>query len=173
MMPLPLSRLRKIQAAIEEKVYERTRDMVADQEKTPDLMRFIADILKSLDFIDICYRVFADIKDPDTHESVNKDLTKEFFEEYLDTPTLRRCVMTFVEVNELEEVVRNFRLLPGVDKLIEILTTTFGMTLLSSLPLSTSSALGRSQSSPSPSSSDTSQQTTDGSSPSQKSSTVQ
>jgi hypothetical protein len=165
MMPLPLSKLRGVQAVLEEKIYERTHELVEDQKRSPDAMQFIADILKSMDFVDMTYHILADPKRPDDSGPINPGLTKQFVEDYLDTPTLRKLVLTFIEVNELEEVVKGFMSLPGVTKLVEVLMTTFGTTFLASFSRNSISTAGRSQNSPIHSSQDTLQPTTVGENP--------
>jgi len=149
LMPLPLSRLRRLADSLDETVQNKIKQ-IAKAGETPDLWGFIASLLRSVDAVGACHSLFSSPIDPDTGKPVNPDLTREFFEEYLDTPTLRRIVRAFIKVNELEETVKNLSDLPGMQKILEALVTTFGLASLKSLQQSMDSVPSRSGDSPSP-----------------------
>jgi hypothetical protein len=108
------------------------------EEKTPGPWGMVADILKQVNVYDLCMEIF-DTKHPETGEPINKGLTLEYLQEYLDTPSARKVILTFIEVNELEEALGNLQSLPVVGSLMEALKSTFGLPFLTHLQTSTDS----------------------------------
>jgi len=153
LMPLPLSRLRKIGDWLQNATLDEVKDVVREAKATSDPWKSVAAILKRIDIHDVVFHLFADPKDTEGTQ-VNPEITKEFLEEYLDTPTVRRIFKAFIEVNELEETIKNLSDLPGARRLMEALTITFGLPFLNSLQQSMGFDPNRSESSPVPRSTD-------------------
>lgn len=154
-MPLPLPRLREAIVEFDKRIWEMFKEMREDKVETPNLMQFIVDIINSFDTTELAYKLLTIPKNPETNRPVN-DVTKEFLDEYLDIPSMRKLMVTFVEVNEIEGLIKNLQSLPMLKKLMEAATTTYGVKFLNFLQQNTASNLGRSQNSLSPRSTDTS-----------------
>ena len=131
--PLPISRLRKVAEYLGEKTEAKFVDLIRSQQLNPNAMRFVSELLSSLDVSEIVYNLLTTSKDPDTGETINGWLTKDWLEEYLDAPAVKRIYIEFVKINELEEILKNLQSLPVARRLLENLTSTFGIALLSSL----------------------------------------
>ena len=160
LMPLSLSRLRKYGEILQNRTTPVYLETVIKGDQL-DAMALVGKIINDLEFLgDICYEMFSTFKDPDNGELLNQGLTREFFTEYLDPPSLRKIVVGVIKVNELEETVKNLFDLPGAKELMRALIPVFGLGLLNSSLQSTDSVPSRSGSSPSPSSTGTSPPTT-------------
>lgn len=154
LFPLPLTEIGKVQGWID----GTTKDVLLEamkEEKTPSPWGLIADVLKQVDVYELCLTVFG-TRHPETDEPINKGLTREYLEKYLDTPTTQKIILTFIEINELEEAIKNLQRLPMVGSLMEALKSTFGLPFLTHLATSTDSLPGTSEGSVSPKSSNTS-----------------
>jgi hypothetical protein len=160
LVPVPFSRLRNVAQGIEEHVRKEYQSLLKTPSENVDLPGFIQGVVKTIDFVDVVYHLLADPKNPEDGSPVNVDVKKEFIDDYLDTPTLRRFIQKFIQVNDLEETLKNLCGLPGVKQAVEGLMATFGLALLNSLRTSTGSPLDRSQPSPFRKSTGTSQPTT-------------
>lgn len=159
LVPVPFSRLKNVAKRVEDRVSTEYREILRKPAEKVDLPGFIQGFVKTIDFVDLIYHLLADPKNPEDGTPVNAEVSKEFIDNYLDTPTLRRFILTFIQVNELEETLKNLCGLPGVKEAVEGLMATFGLALLNSLRTSTVSPLDRSQPSPFPKSTDTSPDT--------------
>jgi len=149
-MPFPLGRLRSVMDGLQKEVEQTLRESAKKQDTGSfDPFEFIAEVLKRIDAVKVVYNILAEPKDPFTNEVVNKDLSREFIDAYLDLPTLRKFIVTFVEVNELEETLKNLQSLPGIKALLDSTATIFGVGLLSTLQPNTGSVPSRSDGSPS------------------------
>jgi len=156
LMPLPLSRLRKALAVIDDRIAGFVKDFVIETDKGEmNVLRLISDVMNSFDAGQVVYDVLTFCKDPDTGEPINK-VTKEWLDDVLDIPTLRKVIVEFVEVNEVEDIIKKAQSLPMVSQLLDAMKMTYGLALLKSSRQSTDSAPVRSESSPSPKSTDTS-----------------
>jgi len=162
MMPLPLTRLVNVLHWLEENANEVVIDTVRNSEPghVPNPMVLVTKVITRVDFPQVVCDVFSFPKDPDTKEQVNKDLSREFFEIYLDIPTAHMLVKEFVELNQIPDLIKNFQSLPIANKLMEAASIMFGIPYLNSLQQSTSSAQTKSEGSPSHKSTDTSEPVT-------------
>lgn len=155
LFPTPLTELSKVQKWID----GTTKDMLLEalkDEKTPSPWGLIADVLKQADVYELCLNMFS-TRHPETDEPINKELTRVYLERYLDTPTTQKIVLTFIEINDLGEALKNLQRLPMVGSLMEALKSTFGLPFLTHLATSTDSPLGTSGGLVSPKSSNTSE----------------
>lgn len=160
LMPLSLSKLRKYGELLQNRTTPVYLETIVKGEQL-DIMALAGRVINDLEFLgEMCFEMFSAFKDPDTGELLNKDLTKEFFTEYLDPPSLRKIVVGVIKVNELEETIKNLFDLPGAKEIMRALIPVFGLGLLNSSLQSTDSVPSRSGNSPSPSSTDTSPRTT-------------
>lgn len=150
MMPFPLGRLRSIMDGFQKEVEQTLQESAKKQDAGSfDPFKFIAEVLRRIDAVKVVHNILAEPKDPFSGEKVNPDLNVEFIETYLDLPTLRKLIVTFVEVNELEETLKNLQSLPGIKALLDSTATIFGVGLLSTLQPNTGSVPSRSDDSPS------------------------
>jgi hypothetical protein len=161
-MPLPLRRLYGIGTWLEENAADVIHESVASGVQTPNPLSLVARILMRVNVSEMAYQVFSIPKDPDTGEHVNKGLTVEFFDEYLDVPTAQNLFNTFIELNEIENVIKNLQSLPVTRKLMEVSSYAFGIPFLNSLQQNTVSPQSKLEGSQSPRSMDSSQHVTSG-----------
>lgn len=163
LMPLSLSKLRKYGELLQNRTTPVYLETITKGEQL-DIMALVGKVINDLDFLgDMCFEMFSSFKDPDSGELLNKDLTREFFTEYLDPPSLKRIIVGVIKVNELEETIKNLFDLPGAKEIMRALVPVFGLGLLNSSLQSTDSVPSRSGSLRSPSSTGTSPPTTTGS----------
>ena len=156
LMPLPLKHLKSALESIESVTRDFARDFVVKADRGElDFMSIARDVLNSFNSTEVAYSVFMLAKDPDTGESLNRDLTKEWLDENLDLPTMRRLIAEFVEVNEIEDALKKARDLPMLKGVVDALMMTYGIALLKSSQPITDSTPGKSLTSPSLSSTDT------------------
>jgi hypothetical protein len=171
LLPTPLFKLRGVTRWLD----DTTKGVLLEAMKTGDKdlspWGIMAGVVREVDVPELCVRIF-ERKNPQTGEPINSTwkpyvpwiprwgrwipLDKAFFEEYLDTPTARRIVLAFIEVNDLEEALKNLQSLPVVSNLMEVLKSTFGLPFLTYLAKSTGSSPGTSEGSAFPKSSSTS-----------------
>lgn len=157
MMPLPLTRLFKVVNWLEENSNEVIKEAVkAESKEIPNPMVLIVRVINKIDLSAVALEVFSFPKDPDTGEPLNKGLTREFFETYLDIPTAHTLVKTFGQLNEVEELIKNLRSLPIVKGVLELTSPIFGIPFLNSLHQSISSPQSKPEGSPSLKSTDSS-----------------
>lgn len=150
MMPFPLGRLRSVMDGLQKEVEQTLRESAKKQDAGSfDPFEFIAEVLRRIDAVKVVYNILSEPRDPFSGEKVNPNLDSEFIEIYLDLPTLRKLIVTFVEVNELEETLKNLQSLPGIKALLDSTATIFGVGLLSTLQPSMGSVPSRSDDSPS------------------------
>lgn len=150
MMPFPLGRLRSVMDGLQKEVEQTLRESAKKQDVGSfDPFEFIAEVLRRIDAVKVVYNILSEPKDPFSGEKVNPDLDPEFIETYLDLPTLRKLIVTFVEINELEETLKNLQSLPGIKALLDSTATIFGVGLLSTLQPNMGSVPSRSDGSPS------------------------
>lgn len=159
-MPLPISRLKKIAGYLQDHVDAHLTEMLASQKENPNIMQMVVDVLTAMDVCEIVFHALTTVKNPETGQPFNGDVTKEWLEDYLDIPTIQRLVPVFIEVNELESLIKNYQRLPLLGQIVESLKATFGIALLTSLPANMVSQLERPESSPSLSSMDSSEAST-------------
>ena len=160
LMPLSLSRLRKYGEILQNRTTPVYLETVTKGDQL-DIMVLVGKVIKDLEFLgDMCFEMFSSFKDPDSGELLNQNLTREFFTEYLDPPSLRKIVVGVIKVNELEETIKNLFDLPGAREFMRALIPVFGLGLLNSSLQSTDSVPSRSEGSRSPSSTGTSPPTT-------------
>jgi hypothetical protein len=157
MLPLPVTRLFKVMYWLEENANDVIRDTIQTTEpgKVPNPMVLVTRVLAKVDMSQVIFDVLIYPKNPDTKKPINEGLTKEFVEEYLDIPTANALVKAFVQLNEIEDIIKNLQSLPVVKKLMEAASLTFGIPYLSSLQQSTGSAQTQSEGSRSLKSTDT------------------
>lgn len=164
LMPLPLNRLHSVLKWMETNSVDVIREVVAASEENtvPNPMMLVARVLLRVDVPEVAFNIFSGPKDPETGEQINKGLSKEWFEEYLDAPTAKMCFEKFVEINDIENLIKNLQSLPVVKKLMEVSSLTFGIPFLNSLRQSTDSAQTKPEGSPSLKSTDSLTPITDG-----------
>lgn len=156
LMPLPLKHLKIALESIESVTKDFVKDFVIKADRGElDFMSIARDVLNSFNSTDVAYSVFMLSKDPETGASLNKDLTKEWLEDNLDLPTMRRLIVEFVEVNEIEDTLKKAQDLPMLKGVVDALMMTYGIALLKSSPQSMDSHPDKSEISPSPKSTDT------------------
>lgn len=157
LMPLPLTRLYSIGSWLETNATEVLKEAVAQTKagEVPNTMALVAKILLRVDVAELAFTIFNNPKDPETRERVNKGISKEFFEDYLDLKNAHTLFMEFVQLNDIENLIKNLQSLPMVKKLMEASSLTFGIPFLNSLPQSIASAQIRSEGSRSHRSTDT------------------
>ena len=159
LLPLPLSNLIAIGHWLEDNCNDVVQEIVVDLKKgeqAPNPFSLIAKVLLRVNVSQIALVMFDSPKDPLTKKKLNDGLTVEFFEEYLDIPTAHELFNKFVEINQLEDLIKNLSRLPLVKKLIEAGTLAYGIPFLNSLQPSTVSAPKESEGSLSHRSMDTS-----------------
>lgn len=160
LLPTPIAKLRGIQNWLD----DTTKGVLLEAlkgEDTPSPWGLVANVLKQVDVYDLCLKIF-ERKHPETGELINKGLTREYLEEYLDTPATRQVILAFIEINELEEALKNLQSLPVMGSLMEALKTTFGLPFLKHLQQNTDSLPKTLEGSVSPSSDSTSGAATGG-----------
>ena len=161
MMPLPLVRLKQIGHWLEDncdELVQEVRKEVRAGGSVPTALSMVTRILLKVNVTEVIFGIFSLPRDPITKEQVNKDISVEFFEEYLDIPTSHAIYLAFVELNQLEKLVKNLQSLPIAKELMTAGMSTFGIPFLSSLQQSTGSPQKTSEGSPTHKSIDTSEQ---------------
>jgi len=161
--PLPLARLVEIGHWLEDNCNEVVQDVLDEMKvskETPNPLSLITKVLLRVNMSDVSMQLFARAKKPGGNELLNSDLSKEFFDEYLDIPTVKEIFEKFVAVNQLEDLIKNLYRLPIVKKVMEAGLLTYGIPYLNSLPQSMDSAPVKSEGSLSPKSTTTSAQVT-------------
>lgn len=134
MMPLPLTRLFKIVGWLEENSNDVIKSALDRESKEiPNPMVLIVRVFNKIDLSEVALDIFSFPKDPDTGEQINKNLTKEFFDIYLDIPTAHTLVKMFGQLNEVEEIIKNLQSLPIVKGVLEMMSPIFGIPFLNSL----------------------------------------
>jgi hypothetical protein len=161
MMPLPLSKLIGVGTWLEESSNDVVSETLKNVEpgKVPNVMVLVAKVLNKVNVSQVAFEIFSLPKDPETRESVNKNLSKEFFDEYLDIPTANILVKTFVELNDIPEIIKNLQSLPVVKRLSEAASLTFGIPFLNSLLQNTVSTQTKPEGSLFPKSTDSAERT--------------
>lgn len=154
MMPLPIRRLHGLGNWLEESTKQILLEKLKTDEVVKDPFVIVKEVLLKVDLSLLCMTIF-DRKDFDGNP-LNERLTKDFFDEYLDTPTIQVIVKTFIEVNQVEDLIKNLSSLPVVRKVMEAMSLTFGLPFLNSLRPSTASPQNKSEGSLSRKSTDTS-----------------
>lgn len=152
LLPLPLKRLHEIGKWLEENCNEVVQEVLAtarNKKEAADPFGMVTKVLLRVNANQIVYELLAAPKNPETGQPIN-DITKEFVDEYLDPISAQEFFKTFVSVNDLDNLIKNLRRLPMVEKLLEVASSTFGLPYLSSLLPSTASAQSKSEGSPSP-----------------------
>lgn len=138
MMPLPLVRLYDVGKWLEDNAGTVIREAIQNSgDQVPNPISLIATVLLRVDVSSVALTVFSEPENPDTGEKVNKNLTKEFFDKYLDIPTAQEMFQTFIELNDLEKLIKNLQSLPAIKKLMEASSLAFGIPFLNSLRQST------------------------------------
>ena len=157
-MPLPLAKLISVIAWLEENANDVVLEVVKSGQPNniPNPMVLITKVMSRVNFPEVVYDVFSYPKDPDTKEPINKKISKEFFEEYLDIPTAHHLVKEFAAINQVEELIKNFQSLPITKKAMEAVSIMFGIPYLNSLQQNTVSTQTPSEGSQSHKSTDTS-----------------
>lgn len=140
MMPLPLRRLYGLGSWLEENSSEVIKEIIASGSAAPNPLAMVARVLARVNVSEVCYLIFSIPRDPDTGEQINKNISVEFFDEYLDVPVAQELFKQFIELNELENLIKNLQSLPVVKKLMEASSLAFGIPFLNSLQLSTASS---------------------------------
>lgn len=150
MMPLPLSRLVGIGHWLEENCNDVVQEILSDMRSgkaAPNPLGMITQVLLRVDLSETALMIFGLPKDNDGNP-INKNLTKQFFEDYLDIPTAHDLFNVFIEVNDLPNLVKNLQSLPIVKQVMEAWTLTFGIPFLTSLHQNTDLAQKTSGGSP-------------------------
>ncbi len=162
MMPLPLKRLYSVGGWLEKNANEVIRETIAGmkEKNPPNPITLVSRVLARVDVSQLLCDIFSMPKDPETGKQLNPDLTKGFFDEYLDVPTGHKLFLDFVEINDVEQLIKNLQSLPAVKRLMEAGSLAFGIPFLNTLQQNTDSAQMKSEGSPSPRSIDTLQQAT-------------
>jgi hypothetical protein len=157
LMPLPLKRLYEVGVWLSENCNDVVQEVLASKNiKNINPMDMATKVLLRVDMSVIAYDLLIRAKNPETGKSINDGLTREFLDEYLDTVAAQEFVKTFVEINELPNLIKNLQRLPVVQELMEIASSTFGRPYLNSLLPNTDSTQTLSEGSRSPKSTDTS-----------------
>ena len=141
LMPLPLKKLYDVWEWLEQSCRETIEDALEEMKTSttpPNPLELIGRVLRKVDMVDVIYMLLTMSKNPETKQPIN-DVTKEFLGEYLDVPAAKDLAVKFVEVNQLEDIVKNLQRLPIAQKVTELLQTTLGLPFLSSLQPSTDS----------------------------------
>jgi hypothetical protein len=141
MMPLPLTQLFSVGKWLEENSGDVLQETIKNTEpgKVPNPLVLVTRVLMKVDMSEVALKIFSYPRNPDTKECLNGELTKDFFDEYLDIPTAHRLFNDFIALNQLEELLKNLQSLPVIKKLMEAASLTFGIPYLSSLQQSTDS----------------------------------
>jgi hypothetical protein len=158
LMPLPLSRLADLGDWLEKNSNDVVQEAIAamsTSDKVPNPLELITSVLLRIDTAAIAYEIFTAVKHPETGKSVNEDLTIQFFQDYLDVVVGKEVVLNFIEVNQLDDLIKNLSRLPTVKKLFEIVSTSIGLPYLNSLHQSMASTPSPSEGTHSPKSTDT------------------
>jgi hypothetical protein len=155
LLPTPLYKLRNVTKWLDETTKGVLLEALKDGDKDLTPWGIMAGVVREVDMTELCLRIF-ERKNPQTGEVINAGIDKEFFEEYLDTPTARRIILAFIEINEIEDAIKNLQSLPVVRSLMEVLKSTFGLPFLKHLQENTDSGRGTSEGSASHKSSSTS-----------------
>jgi hypothetical protein len=143
MMPLPLSKLKQIGHWLEDSCDDLVREVrteIRAGAAAPNPLTMVTRILLKVDVVETVFEIFSLPKDPVTREPINKDLSKEFFEEYLDIPASHSVYNAFVELNQLEKLLKNLQSLPIAKDLMTAGMSTFGIPFLNTLLQNTDSA---------------------------------
>lgn len=159
MMPLPLNRLYEIGRWLETNANDVIKETISTSKDgtVPNPIGLITTVLMRVDVSEMALKIFSTPKNPDTDEPLNPNLTKQFFDDYLDVPTAQELFYVFVELNDLERLIKNLRSLPMIRSLMEASSLAFGIPFLNSLRQNTASAQTQLGGSPSLKSTDTSQ----------------
>jgi hypothetical protein len=163
MMPLPLSKLKQIGHWLEDNCDDLVREVRAEIRAggtAPNPLGMVTRILLKVNVAETVFEIFSLPKDPVTREPINKDISLEFFEDYLDIPTSNSVYTAFVELNQLEKLIKNLQSLPIAKDLMTAGMSTFGIPFLNTLLQNTDSAQKTSGGSPIPKSTDISEQRT-------------
>lgn len=162
MMPLPLTKLFSIGSWLEENSNEVIHETIKSTEpgKVPNPLVLVTKVLNKVDTSELALTIFSYPKNPETGELLNKGLSKQFFDDYFDIPTAHEAYKLFVELNQLEELIKNLQSLPVIKKLMEAASLTFGIPYLSSLQQNMDSTQSASEGSRSRKSTDTLGETT-------------
>lgn len=157
LMPLPLRHLNTLGKWLEGNCNDLVKQVIASAKTAQEINPFgmVTEILLRIDVNELIYQMLTQAKDPETREPINV-VTKDFIDEYLDPMSAQKFVETFIEVNDLHELIKNLRRLPILQKLMDAALSTFGLPYLSSLQPNTVSAQKLSEGSPTPKSSSTS-----------------
>jgi len=160
MMPLPLRKLYGIGDWIEEQSKGVLSEVASDVSpgKSINPLVIISKVMTKIDVSELAVIIFNFPKDPDSGNLINPPTDKAFFDEYLDIPTAHQLFIKFIEMNQLEELVKNLRSLPVVKKLMEAASLTYGIPFLNSLPNATTSNRTQLEGSQSPKSTNSSRQ---------------
>src|SRR5579885_1669377 len=118
MMPLPIKKLFAIGYWIEENSKDVIQEAINNFEPGQQLnpLVLVVRVLSKIDVSHLAYQIFSIPKDPITKEQVNKDISVEFFEDYLDIPTAHLVAKTFIELNDVEEIIKNLQSLPEIGR---------------------------------------------------------
>jgi hypothetical protein len=165
LVPLPLKRLYEIGTWLEENCNDVVKEVLATAKNSSDVNPFgmVTKVLLRVNANVIVYQLLSRPKNPDTGEPLNT-ITQDFIDEYLDPPTAQEFFKVFIEINQLEDLIKNLQRLPVIRRLMEVALDTFGLRYLNSLLPSTDSVPKTSEGSLSPRSTGTSTAaTTDGS----------
>ena len=148
-MPLPLTRLHELGIWLETNCKEVVREFFADAKaEKPNPLVMVSKVLMRVDTAEVIHNLLITPKNPETREPINS-VTLDFISEYLDVPSAHEFYTAFVEVNDLESLLKNLQRLPIVKNLMEAASLTFGIPFLSSLEQSTVSHQKRSEGLPS------------------------
>lgn len=155
LMPLPLTRLYKVLDWLEEASKDVIKETItAESKEIPNPLILIGRVLNKVDMPVLINEIFSAPKDPDTREPLNKGISKEFFEEYLDIATAHKIAKAFFEINELGDILKNLQSLPLVKELNKAASLTFGIPSLNSLQQSMDTPQSKQEGSLSPKSTD-------------------
>src|SRR5271170_4508801 len=148
--PLPLRHLVALGKWLEENCNDVVKGVIAQAKASTEMNPFgmVTEILLRVNLNDIIFMLLSKPKDPDTGEPINK-ITKEFVDDYLDTVSARSFIQAFITVNDLEELIKNLRRLPIIEKLMDAAMSTFGLPYLNSLQPNTDLTQSTSEGSPS------------------------
>jgi len=137
LMPLPLSALVDVGDWLEENCNEVVQEAIHLAEGGVNPLSLVYRVILRADTAEICLRLFTRKKPDGT--LVNEGLTKEFFFDSLDVPTAHNIFNAFVEINEIDGLLKNLQSLPVVREVLTSMGSTFGLPFLNILQQSTGS----------------------------------
>jgi hypothetical protein len=150
-MPLPLKTLYDVWDWLEQNCKDTIQEVLEEMKTSttaPNALELIGRVLRRVNLVDVAHHVLTITKNPETGKPLN-EVSKEFLMEYLDLPSSKEFAVVFVEVNQLEDMIKNLQRLPIAQKVMDLVQTTLGLPFLNLLQQNMDSLQQKSGSSPS------------------------